>query len=245
MPDTAVNPVRLDRQRVDPRPQDIYYSVRRYYVDEFYARQVATLPRGATVLDIGGKRAKKRGQFDIGAFDLKVTYVNISKETEPDILGSAEHVPLPDASADAVILAETVEHLPDPAAALREASRLLHPGGVLLATAPFMFRVHPDPLDVGRYAPDWWQARLAECRFRDVVIERQGAMLSVLADLLRGWVEHMTETKSFWPGLEMALPHWVRNIRENLPAWESREGYASDPYYQSYTTGFGIRAVRA
>jgi len=41
-------------------------------------------------------------------------------------------VPLPDASADVVLLSQTLHHAADPAHALAEAARLLRPGGHLL-----------------------------------------------------------------------------------------------------------------
>ena len=45
-------------------------------------------------------------------------------------------VPLPDGSASVVCLLDVIEHLSDPQPALREAHRLLAPGGRLLVTVP-------------------------------------------------------------------------------------------------------------
>jgi dolichyl-phosphate beta-glucosyltransferase len=49
---------------------------------------------------------------------------------------SVHHVPLADATADVVCLLDVIEHLHDPAAALREAARLLAPGGRLVVNVP-------------------------------------------------------------------------------------------------------------
>lgn len=50
--------------------------------------------------------------------------------------GDIQHLPYRDASFDAVILSEVLEHLPDDAGALREIYRVMKPGAVLAVTVP-------------------------------------------------------------------------------------------------------------
>jgi SAM-dependent methyltransferase len=45
-------------------------------------------------------------------------------------------VPLPDASADVVVSAETIEHVENPRALVRDLVRLTRPGGLVLVTTP-------------------------------------------------------------------------------------------------------------
>jgi SAM-dependent methyltransferase len=59
--------------------------------------------------------------------------------------GDLEHLPLPDASVDAALLNEVLEHVPNEVAALRELFRVLRPGGKLVVLSPnrlFPFETH-------------------------------------------------------------------------------------------------------
>lgn len=75
--------------------------------------RVRALDLNAALVDIGRKRAGEKGlsiQFDVG---------------------SATSLPYEDQSADAVLLPELLEHVPEWEACLREAVRVVRPGGAL------------------------------------------------------------------------------------------------------------------
>jgi SAM-dependent methyltransferase len=72
----------------------------------------------------------------------------------PDTVYYDGHVlPFPDASFDAVLCTEVLEHIPDPTETLREIHRVLKPGGRLLLTIPWSARFHYQPFDYHRYTP--------------------------------------------------------------------------------------------
>lgn len=262
-------PARLSPDVLPPKRGDIWYSVRRYFVDEFFERRTRELPPGARIADIGGKRAGRRGRFDLERVARErgfgVTCVNLDPGARPDILADARDVPVPDASFDAVLMGELIEHVPDAARALREAGRLLRPGGLFLGTAPFLHHFHNDPIDVARYAPEWWSRALGDAGFDAAEIETQGSLPSVLADLFRAWVCR-EEERGLWPAgaraEALALAHGVRAWAcraEGMPprpgdrAPQPPEALARlatvtdwrDPFFASFTTGLGVCARRA
>lgn len=72
----------------------------------------------------------------------------------PDTVYYDGHVlPFPDASFDAVLCTEVLEHIAEPAETIREIYRVLKPGGRLLLTIPWSARFHYQPHDYHRYTP--------------------------------------------------------------------------------------------
>lgn len=56
--------------------------------------------------------------------------------TRIDLMSDITSIPAPDASFDAILCSEVLDHVPEPTHALDEFARLLKPGGVVI-TAPF------------------------------------------------------------------------------------------------------------
>lgn len=68
-----------------------------------------------------------------------------------DRVGSAYALPAADAEFDCILCTAVLEHLEEPEAALREALRVLKPGGTAVFTAPQIWHLHEEPRDFFRF----------------------------------------------------------------------------------------------
>lgn len=69
---------------------------------------------------------------------------------------------------DIIVCTEVLEHVLNPFAAAAEIRRFLKPGGLLLASSPFNFRIHGPLPDCWRFTEHGWRALLGA--FDDVEI---------------------------------------------------------------------------
>jgi len=101
------------------------------------AESVASLVPGATLLDIGpgpgtvlaGISAATPGATLVGVEPSAAMRAIAADRGIDEIPGSAEALPLSDASVDLAISSLSMHHWEDPAGALRELRRVLRPGG--------------------------------------------------------------------------------------------------------------------
>lgn len=124
---------------------------------------------GSTVLDYGCADEPYRTSVPAGA-----TYLGA------DLPGNARAgvtiapdgtLPVDDASVDVVLSTQVLEHVDDPGRYLREAHRVVRPGGrLVLSTHGSMF-FHPDPVDYWRWTCDGLRRVVEEAGFRILSFE--------------------------------------------------------------------------
>ena len=110
------------------------------------------LPSQALVLDIG---AKNTGGLYGGVDepgDATIFCLDIAAQDGVTLVTDAHDMGcLKDGSVDAVISANTFEHLRHPDQAIAEIFRILKPGGHVWISVPFVFPFHADPDDYYRF----------------------------------------------------------------------------------------------
>lgn len=220
---------------------DLSYSIRRYYVDAFYHREILDIAADSLVLDLGGTKVRKRGLFDVDAYPFQVIYANLVPDKRPDVVCDASTTPFSENSFDAVICAELLEHVRDPRRVLLEVSRILRPGGKLIASVPFLFPIHGDPEDYGRYTDHFWQMELEGCGFSNIVLVKQGAWHGVLAEMIRARLYDAHKRGRISQRWQKAI---TRRLVAAMKSWAIRHDAKEkeNSFFSSYTTGFGIKA---
>ena len=166
-----------------------YRSCRRRYLDESLSD--FTKDWSGSVIDIGGERINQRGRFQLNE-KLERVIVNLDSSSQPDIVASAESLPLSDGSFDHFILTEVLEHLPRPDKALSEASRVLKTGGHGVISMPFLVGIHGDPSDFQRWTLSGLEVALGHAGLQLTEFRWNGGLLSVIADMV---VSHLISLK--------------------------------------------------
>jgi len=144
--------------------------------DAAVAAWASALPAGLAVLDVGagsGTYAPLFSHCRYTAHDHPD--VEYAPQGFPLVRGDITAIPLPDASQDALLCTEVLEHVEDPLAALVEFARLLKPGGELFLTVPAACRVHRVPTHYwGGFAPDFFEKALPARGFTLSRLEAMG-----------------------------------------------------------------------
>jgi SAM-dependent methyltransferase len=136
------------------------------------------------VLDVGcSDRSTRLALLNADSYvglDYPATAIHLYG-TRPDVYGSASRLPFADATFDCVLLLDVLEHLAEPEQALREALRVLRPGGHTLLTVPFAYPLHDQPHDYQRFTEYGLAHRLSRCGFVRVKMQEVGASIETAA----------------------------------------------------------------
>ena len=130
--------------------------------------------RGARLLEVGSGLGHLTGQledaFETYGMDLNHWAVKQSKSVAPKSFletASAQDLPFGDGVFNVVIIKHIVEHLPDPGKAIREISRVMEKGGVLILATPNLGSLlkpwkgdqwigYQDPTHISLKQPEEW-----------------------------------------------------------------------------------------
>jgi SAM-dependent methyltransferase len=209
---TRISPGLLGRH-----PRNTFFSFNFHnvrHITAFLMRSAERLPaEGMTFLDIGAGACPYHALFASRA--ARYIAIDTADGLPGDdsrgiefMLGSAESLPLPDATADCVLFNQVLEHVADPDRSLSEISRVLKPGGWLLGSVPHISPVHLEPHDYRRYTDLGLRELLERHKFAEIIIEGNGGVYCAAALLLtmdwmlsrrrEGQPQEFSANRAFW-----------------------------------------------
>jgi ubiquinone/menaquinone biosynthesis C-methylase UbiE len=176
-------------------------------------KTLSALPVGSRILDAGAGELKNRqycghlqyvsqdfcqykGEQGAPAEGLQCKSWDTSRI---DLVSDITAIPAPDASFDAILCSEVLEHVPEPTHALDEFKRLLKPGGVLIITAPFCSLVHMAPYHYcSGFSKYWYEHHLTLRGFEIKEITANG-----------DWYALLRQEITRLGGLERSRGNWI------------------------------------
>ncbi|XGV98057.1 MAG: methyltransferase domain-containing protein [Leptolyngbya sp. BL-A-14] len=130
-----------------------------------------------------------------------------------DICADCYNIPLPDASIDTVLSTQMLEHLVTPERMLKEAFRLLKPGGSLILTAPMVWGLHEEPVDFYRFTEYGLRYLLEHAGFSEIRIQPLEGLFAVLLQMV------LDEYYAVWLAKHQRLAKSCIGLLNRLALW--------------------------
>jgi len=162
-----------------------------------FARSLAP---GARVLDAGAGESRHKPYFaaqrytgvDLAVGDATWNY------SELDVVAELSALPFRDGAFDACLNVVTLEHIREPACALREIARTLASGAKLLLVAPHEWEEHQQPHDYYRYTRYGLEYLLRQAGLEPLEIRPASGFFRLLS-------RRLLNALQFFPGPSIAL----------------------------------------
>ncbi|MDX8392424.1 MAG: methyltransferase domain-containing protein [Mariprofundaceae bacterium] len=161
--------------------------------DVWVAAQAQSLAAGSRVLDAGSGSCPYRDSFSHCEYktqdftSLNDEQLSGGKYGKIDYVCDITSIPVADASFDAILCSEVLEHVPEPIRVVGEFARIIKPGGRIIVTAPLGSGIHQEPYHFyGGYSPFWYEKFLAEAGFDNIIVEaNEGSIRGCAQESLR------------------------------------------------------------
>jgi SAM-dependent methyltransferase len=176
------------------------WTIRRPLAD--WLRAEGARSAGLRVLDVGCGVKPYYPYFAAAA-----AYVGVDVQENPnaDVHGPIEALPLEDGSFDVVLCTQVLEHVDDPAAAVRELHRVAAPGGRVLASTHGVMVYHPNPVDYWRWTHTGLERLFSDYAWQSVQVRPGAGSASCLAFLAGTYLHLLAKRARIAPAARPAI----------------------------------------
>jgi len=149
------------------------------------------------LLDVGCGSKPYQALFKVHSYTgLEIDTPTARLRNVADAYYDGKFFPFDDASFDAVLCNQVLEHVFTPDAFLKEIARVLRPRGRLLLTVPFVWDEHEQPYDYARYSSFGLSALLERSGFYIVRQRKILADASILFQMANAYLFKVTGARS-------------------------------------------------
>jgi SAM-dependent methyltransferase len=218
--------------RMYPSRASVQYAVRKPLLDWLRSQPL----EGLRVLDVGCGDEPYAPL--LGAASGVVGF-DMPGNPRADLHGSIESIPVEDASFDVVLCVQVLEHVPDPAAAVRELRRVVRPGGRVLASTHGIYPFHPNPEDLWRWTHQGLERLFRENGDWTLVRVEAGAGTAATVAMV---VAHVVDLLCKRAGLRRLGAPFVAALNAVGEALDRRVPLLREPIPGSLTANFHVEA---
>lgn len=176
------------------------------------------------LLDVGGGDGRRYRGVAPGV--TSCVTLDLNPDLKPDIVASAEQMPIPDGSIDSVLCTQLLEHVPHPWKVFAEIHRVLRPSGKAVLTVPQLNELHEEPHDYFRYTAFGLRSLATDAGFQVLELEQRGRYRCCMAQMrIRRWIDALRPYQRRWALLLLGPPsllytRWAiwRDERDSSPA---------------------------
>jgi 2-polyprenyl-3-methyl-5-hydroxy-6-metoxy-1,4-benzoquinol methylase len=165
--------------------------------------------------------------------------LNLDSTKTPDVVADGQYIPLASNSVDSVICMETMEHVGDPRQVAHEFGRILQPGGVLILSVPFLYRIHSRPWDYWRFTEYGVRRLVVDAGLEVFQLEPLGQLFTVLCDMTKQVISEVRPSILRWCLGILFLPWGAILVSLERGGLGRRS-----PIWSSFTTGYAVLAMK-
>jgi SAM-dependent methyltransferase len=212
------------------------WSIRRPLAE--WLRAEGATASGKRVLDVG---CGVKPYYPFFATASEYVGVDVQENPHADLPGAVEQLPVADGTFDIVLCTQVLEHVDDPARAVRELHRVTAPGGRVLASTHGVMLYHPNPQDLWRWTHTGLERLFNEAEWASVTV-RPGAGSAEALSMLIGNYLHLLGKRAGIAALARPL---IALLNVTAAALDRRVALLRDPVPGALFANLHVVAVKA